>query len=529
MNNYYVLKHLAGYLQSEIENSDYLFSYSPHKDVWELYLQTSPSQKQRLIFSTNPSETAIFLDDSRPPKKSNAKTFFHQIDEDKLIKIYLDDNDRFLTLLFQSGRKLLFLPFGNHPNVFLIDGDEILEAFKQNSTHQGKTPPAPRAPKKKPADPNDDQSPKKVILSRFPKFPRHLIAPVIDHFDMEDMTAEEIIDTIGTLVEAMEKRPEFRVLEDGNLCLIPEKLLPLPTRKEFDHINEAIKYAYYRTSSERRLSNKISSLRPKIVQSIKKHEGAVSQLSEADKGLERADEYEKFGHILMAHAHESLPMENGSLELDDLYNDNKPVSIPVKPSLSIAENAERYYDKSSKAIRNVEESEKRLKVMKKELEELTRLLDSLDSLDRVYEFDDWFSSHEAELKQLGILSKVQDEPTLPFRKTTIDGYEVWIGKNAKSNDEVTTRAHKEDIWLHARGVGGSHVVIRMENNKNLPPKNIIKKAAAVAAWNSKARGSSLAPVIYTKRKYVSKPKGAPAGTVRVQREEVEMVEPHKLS
>ena len=106
---------------------------------------------------------------------------------------------------------------------------------------------------------------------------------------------------------------------------------------------------------------------------------------------------------------------------------------------------------------------------------------------------------------------------------------IWIGKNAKSNDEVTTRAHKEDVWLHARGVGGSHVVIRMENNKNLPPKNIIKKAAAVAAWNSKARGSSLAPVIYTKRKYVSKPKGAPAGTVRVQREEVEMVEPHKLS
>jgi predicted ribosome quality control (RQC) complex YloA/Tae2 family protein len=529
MNNYYVLKHLAAFLQDRIDNSSYLFSYSPHKDVWELYIETAPSQQQRLIFSTNPSETAIFLDNSRPPKKSNATTFFDQLNEDKLIKISLNDNDRFLTVLFQSGRELLFLPFGNHPNVFLIDNDEISEAFKQNSSHSGKTPPVPRVPKKKTADLQDNSSPRKTILAHFPKFPRHLIDPLINHLGLEDLSAEDVADAIKTVVASMENNPCFRILEDGNLCLIPENILPLPTRKEFNNVNDAIKYAYYRTSSERRLSGKISSLRPKIVQSIKKHKAAVSQLSEADKGLERAEDYKKFGHILMANAHESLPLEDGTVEVSDLYNHNKPVRIPVKPSLSVAENAQRYYNKSSKAVRNVEESERRLKVMKKELTDLTRLLESLDSLNKVYEFDDWYSSHEHSLKKLGILSKIQDEPSLPYRKTEVDGYEVWIGKNAKSNDEVTTRAHKEDIWLHARGVSGSHVVIRMENNKNMPSKAVIRKAAAAAAWNSKARGSQLVPVIFTKRKYVTKPKGAPAGTVRVQREEVEMVEPHKLS
>jgi len=88
-------------------------------------------------------------------------------------------------------------------------------------------------------------------------------------------------------------------------------------------------------------------------------------------------------------------------------------------------------------------------------------------------------------------------------------------------------AHKEDIWLHARGVGGSHVVIRMENNKNMPQKSTILKAASLAAWHSKARGSGLAPVVYTKRKYVNKPKGAPAGSVTVQKENVEMIQPKK--
>ncbi len=82
--------------------------------------------------------------------------------------------------------------------------------------------------------------------------------------------------------------------------------------------------------------------------------------------------------------------------------------------------------------------------------------------------------------------------------------------------------------MHARGVAGSHVVLRMDNNKDYPPKEVLLKAASVAAYNSKARGAALAPVIITKRKYVSKPKGAPHGSVRVHREEVEMVEPKEL-
>ena len=79
--------------------------------------------------------------------------------------------------------------------------------------------------------------------------------------------------------------------------------------------------------------------------------------------------------------------------------------------------------------------------------------------------------------------------------------------------------------MHARGVPGSHLVIRMKNNKNMPDAQLIEEAASFAAFHSKAKGSKLVPVIFTKRKYVRKPKGAAPGAVLVQKEEVVIVEP----
>ena len=83
--------------------------------------------------------------------------------------------------------------------------------------------------------------------------------------------------------------------------------------------------------------------------------------------------------------------------------------------------------------------------------------------------------------------------------------------------------------MHARGVPGSHLVIRMGNEKKLPAKSVLLEAASYAAYNSKAKGMKLAPVIITKKKYVRKPKGSPPGAVLVDKEDVEMVTPKKPS
>src|SRR5690625_5324457 len=81
-------------------------------------------------------------------------------------------------------------------------------------------------------------------------------------------------------------------------------------------------------------------------------------------------------------------------------------------------------------------------------------------------------ANEKSMKELGILSSGGSQPSLPFRKIEVDSYEIWVGRNTRSNDKLTSMAHKEDIWLHARGVSGSHVVIRMNNNKEFPPRMV---------------------------------------------------------
>lgn len=527
MNNFYALIYLTKHLKDNCRDFNFQFSYSPHKDVWEGYIGHQ-NDTRRLVFSANPSETALFLDKNRPAKKSNITTFFTILENKKIQNITLADNDRYVTIHFEQDLSLLFQIFGNKPNIFLIQGKHILESFKGSQELIGNPAPQPRAPSA-PGELMEGISAKKAIIKTDPAFPRHLIQPVADHFNLRNKTTSQIKNIVWEIKEAVMKRPEFRVLEDGNLCLIPSDMLPAENRRVFDNVNDAIRYTYYQTSRERRLSAKKQSIKPKIESALKQKTSTLKQLQQADKGLERAKKYEEYGHVLMAHAHEKTEPGTKKITLPNFYHHNKPVEISLKPTLSIAENAQRYYEKSAGAIRNVEESKRRLKEVLNDEKSLHKLLQSFNNINKVYEFDEWYETHQTELKELGILAKTQQKESLPYRKKTIGKYEIWIGKNAKSNDRLTADAHKEDVWLHARGVSGSHVIIRMNNNKEMPPKSVILKAAAVAAWNSKSRGSQLAPVIYTKRKYITKPKGALPGAVRVQHENVEMVQPQKIT
>jgi len=527
MNNFYTLIYLTEELKAKCTGSKFQFSLSPHKDVWDAYLNRE-NDFFRIRFSAHSAETALFPDKYRPAKKSNITHFFNELTQHEITNVVLAENDRFVTIHFHSCFELQFQLFGNHPNVYLIKEGIIVDSFKNPDTNSGREVQKPRkAPK--PKDLKDSMSAKQAILATDIKFPRHLIKHVIDHYKLQDKSPQECRKVTKKLTGAMMQRPEYRIAASGNICLVPEDLLPISNIKKTSSISEAIRYVYYKTSEQRRLSSKKSSVEPALDKQINKLRSIIKQLKQADKGFDRAEKYEQYGHILMAHAHEKIDAGTSDVEFENFYDQNKKVKIPVKPHLSLAENAQYYYDKSSDTLKNIEESKRRLKEARQEYEKVKNLKSSFKTIEKVYEFEEWYSEHEDDLKATGVLSKATANESLPYRRAKIDDYEIWIGKNAKSNDQLTSAAHKEDIWLHARGVGGSHVVIRMDNQKEMPPKNVILRAASIAAWNSKARGSGLAPVIVTKRKYITKPKGAPAGTVRVMKEEVEMVPPKKYS
>jgi predicted ribosome quality control (RQC) complex YloA/Tae2 family protein len=141
----------------------------------------------------------------------------------------------------------------------------------------------------------------------------------------------------------------------------------------------------------------------------------------------------------------------------------------------------------------------------------------------------------SELKELrkivveaGLDKKKQGQTeTLPFHEFEFKGYKILVGKNAESNDKLTLKySYKDDLWLHAKDVAGSHVLVKYQSGKNFP-KDVIEYAAGLAAYNSKRKNESLCPVAFTQKKFVRKRKGDPAGMVVVEREEVILVEPIK--
>jgi len=136
------------------------------------------------------------------------------------------------------------------------------------------------------------------------------------------------------------------------------------------------------------------------------------------------------------------------------------------------------------------------------------------------------------------LEKELDSPVIPNQKTTqekqvarpyytfeFEGVEIRVGKSAEKNDElIKFHSHKNDLWLHAKDVPGSHVIIRNPNNKKIS-KELLEYAASLAAKYSKQKGQTLAAVCYTQRKYVRKNKKMLPGQVRLEKEEALLVKP----
>lgn len=118
----------------------------------------------------------------------------------------------------------------------------------------------------------------------------------------------------------------------------------------------------------------------------------------------------------------------------------------------------------------------------------------------------------------------------PYRTVVVDGYEVLVGRSDQDNDHLTFRvADKRDLWLHAgKGTPGSHVVVRLPEGGE-PPREVLEKAAQLAAWYSKARGAPRVEVHYCRVADISKGKGAPAGQVLLKRFKKLKVAPARLA
>jgi predicted ribosome quality control (RQC) complex YloA/Tae2 family protein len=224
--------------------------------------------------------------------------------------------------------------------------------------------------------------------------------------------------------------------------------------------------------------------------------------------------FEEIGNILMAYLH-LIPEGESKVELEDFYR-NQPITIKLNSILSPAANAENYYRKAKNFSKELAHWEENIARKQQEIEEIKAKLIALESVE----------TRKGLKPFLAIALSKNTTEELPFKQFEIEGWVIWVGKNAKNNDLLTLKyAKKQDIWLHARDVSGSHVIVRNPQNKTVPAF-VIEKAASLAAYFSKRQTESLCPVVVTSKKYVRKTKDLLPGMVIVDREEeVVLVKP----
>ncbi|OKH24766.1 hypothetical protein NIES593_05965 [Hydrococcus rivularis NIES-593] len=275
------------------------------------------------------------------------------------------------------------------------------------------------------------------------------------------------------------------------------------------------------------LHQKVSNLLQKL---RLKAESFQKRLQQSDA----ADTYRQQADLLMANLHRWQPGMT-SISLED-FETGEPVSISLNPEKNGVQNAQALYKQHQKLKRARGAVEPLLQEVRSEIEYLEQVEASLHQLEGYNNPEDLQTLEEIreELIQQNYLGASQQrsrstaDESKPYRYRTPSGFEVWIGRNNRQNDRLTFRmAGDYDLWLHSQEIAGSHVLLRLEPGA-VPDEDDLQFAANWAAYFSQARESDRVPVVYTKPKYVYKPKGAKPGMVVYKHETVIWGYPHKV-
>ncbi len=293
--------------------------------------------------------------------------------------------------------------------------------------------------------------------------------------------------------------------------------LPLTIYQEFSSktyssISQVLETYYASKNTLTRIRQKSSDLR-KIVQTAlernrKKYDLQLKQL----KDTEKRDNYKLYGELLYTYGYN---IKEGAKELEafNYYDNNTLIKIPLDPDFSAQENAKRYFDKYGKLKRTYEALSEYSKETKEEITHLESIATALD----IALLEEDLQEIKEELIEYGYIrrkytAKKQKITSKPFHYLSSDGFHIYVGKNNFQNEDITFQlATGNDWWFHAKGIPGSHVIVKTQG-KDLPDKTF-EEAARLAAFYSKGRGNEKVEIDYTEKKNIKKVAGAKPGFV----------------
>ena len=299
---------------------------------------------------------------------------------------------------------------------------------------------------------------------------------------------------------------EFAALPLSMYTHGPDKTVGYPS------MSALLESYYAEKNTLTRIRQKSADLR-RIVQTalernVKKYDLQLKQMQDTQK----RDTYRIWGELLNTYGYDAKPGAK-SLEAINYYT-NEKVTIPLDPNLTATENAKKYFEKYGKLKRTYEALSELTREVKSQIDHLESISTALDIA--LSEAD--LAQIREELAQSGYIRKKGNAKkakltSRPLHYISSDGFHIYVGKNNLQNDQLTFQfASGNDWWFHAKGIPGSHVIVKTEGEKELPDRTF-EEAGSLAAYYSKGRGQDKVEIDYVQKKQIKKPAGAKPGFV----------------
>lgn len=334
----------------------------------------------------------------------------------------------------------------------------------------------------------------------------------------QDMNLPVAAQRLRTLLDEMESwGPPVLLLDEDNA---PADCFPfpqlcregMPMREVSEGISAALDQFHYERDRVERMRQRSQTLHRTLKTHIERCEKKLAIQIEALENADRMDEYRKYGELIQANLYR-LKKGMDKANVEDFYEPDAPtISIPMDVRYTPTQNAQRYFKLYQKARSARQMAAEQKEKTETELRFLEEQLDDLRKCTQPQELSEMRELLVASGHVKPVKSRVKPrkaEPSQPFHYISSEGIDIFVGKNSVQNDRLTMSARGDEMWLHAKNMPGSHVIIR---STQVSEKTLLE-AAMLAAYYSKGQTSAQVPIDYTLRRYVKKPGGSPAGFV----------------
>lgn len=283
------------------------------------------------------------------------------------------------------------------------------------------------------------------------------------------------------------------------------------TKQEFTSISEVLNTYYATKNTLTRIRQKSADLRHVVQTALERNRKKYDLQKKQLRDTENREKYKVYGELIHTYGYNLAP---NSRELTALnYYTNEEITIPLDPTLTPAENAQKYFNKYNKQKRTFEALTELIQETADDIHYLESISNALDIA--LTEAD--LIQIKEELMQTGYVrrkytKKKEKITSRPMHYISSDGYHMYVGKNNLQNEELTfSFANGNDWWFHAKGAPGSHVIVKTGGDEL--PDRTFEEAGRLAAYYSKNRGSDKVEIDYVEKKHVKKPNGSKPGFV----------------